>query len=82
MKSKATKSRRKNRPKLFIREEDMTLEQLAEKEKETLRKEKHKNLRIWLDKLENMQTILRTEEGMELALLNQNDKFEADFKSL
>ena len=57
------KSRRKGRPPILKREENMSPEEFADREKEKYGKDPNRSLLVWIDKLESMQTILESEDG-------------------
>ena len=64
----------------------MTLDQLAQQDQENLKGykkgQKHRNLLLWIQKLESMQTILASEEQWGEMMDKKKDQFEIDFDKL
>lgn len=64
----------------------MTLDQIAEQDQENLKGykkgQKHRNLLLWIQKLESMQTILASEEQWGEMMDKKKDQFEIDFDKL
>ena len=71
---------------LGANKDDMTLDEIAQQDQENLKGykkgQKHKNLLLWIQKLESMQTILASEEQWGEMMELKKDQFEIDFEKL
>ena len=47
-----------------MKEENLTIDEFADKEKKQLKGEKHKSLKSWMNKLEAMQVILLSQDDI------------------